>query len=564
MRSIFFALLLAVLFREGVAADLSPPRNLEVVEGGEGWVRLRWGAVTDGALKGYRIKYSLSPGVHPSMTDWSGYRAAFSFTTDDGFDDNLVWMKVFDRHDRAFTAFVIPARIGTAGYLRPEDLVTLNAHRHEVGSHTFNHPVLIRNTAFTIRYEGLSGECTLEIDSDSLRTTLGSLGPDLRISLRHPSVRYLADLVDTIDARPEYSCVLDYYPCRLEYCESKYLLPVAAVDIGAAPFQVRTTKGCDSLTLITELVSSKDHLEAVIADSTYRCRSFAYPRHAHDQREMNAVMETGYLGARNGTPFGTYPGYCPVSYSTLDRVSLYQTPMTWGQPPNDSSEAWSRERIRQRIAAWKRDGEWAILYVAHTLADWDSAHVDWVLDEIVADGQVWVAPFGEVAEYVRRFHVTVENPVEGWNDSLTVSAPLRGLPIGPWIHAVVVAYDTAGVESGWSNEVGFRAVVPSVDVERGIPTPSPSFSLAPACPNPTSLGSAISFTLRESGPAVLRVHDVSGRLVATVLDGHLLPGTHEVIWSGTDHSGGRAGAGIYFCRLDTPWGTEARRNVLLR
>ncbi|MFH1681614.1 MAG: polysaccharide deacetylase family protein [Candidatus Eisenbacteria bacterium] len=564
MRFLALACLISLLHPPGAAPAVPAPQNLQVVETREGWARLRWDAVSDPALKGYRLKYSLTPGVHPQMTHWNGHDAAFSFTTDDGFDDNLVWMSVFDRHDRGFTAFVIPSRIGTAGYLGPGDLATLNDHGHEVGSHTYNHQVLIRNTAFTIQYVGPAGVCFLEIGEDSLRTTIGGGGPDLQFSLLDTSVRYIADLVDSIDADPDYECVLDYYPCRLEYCESKYLVPVSLADIRPAPFQALTEKGCDSLAMMNELTTSRDYLETVITDSSYRCRSFAYPRHAHDQREMNAVMETGFLGARNGTPVGTYPGYCPVSYSYLNQVSLYQAPMTWGQPPNDSSEAWSRARIRERIDTWKRDREWAMLYLAHTLADWDSAHVDWVLDEIVADGNVWVAPFGEIAEYVRQFHVTVEDPVEGWNDSLTVSAPLHGLPVGPWVHVVVVAYDSLGVESGWSNEVSLQAADPSTDVGQGPPAFSPRFLLAPGRPNPMNPKVTFPFTILEAGPVTLRIHDVAGRIVSTLLDASLFPGSHEATWNGTDRSGAEVGSGVYFCRMETPWGAEARRVHLLR
>jgi hypothetical protein len=238
--------------------------------------------------------------------------------------------------------------------------------------------------------------------------------------------------------------------------------------------------------------------------------------------------------------------------------------MTWGQPPNDSSEAWSRATIRNRIAAWKRDKEWANLYVAHDVSEWDSAHVDWTLDEIVADGGVWVATFGEIAAYVRQFHVTVEDPVEGWNDSLTASAPLHSLPAGPILYVVVVAYDTAGVESGWSNEVAFQAVDPSTDIGEGPPASSPYFVLSPPRPNPMNPTVTFPFALRESARVTLRIHDLAGRLVATLLDSEVPSGRHDVAWQGTDASGREAGSGVYFCRMETPWGSASRRIHLLR
>lgn len=564
MRALAVALLLLSSIRPATADALPAPQNLHIVETGEGWARFRWDAVEDQNLKGYRLKYSIVPGVHPAMTDWNGHAAAFTFTTDDGFDDNLVWGSVFDRYDRGFTAFVIPTRIGNPGYLRPEDLDALLAAGHEIGAHGHNHVVLVRNDAFTIRYEGAAAHCWFEIEADTLRTWLDGRTVDLAFALDDPAVRYIADLVDSIDADPSYACTLDYYPCTLEYCQSKYLVPIGPADLAAGPISVRTEMGCDSLTLMTEMTGSKTALESLLTDGSYRCRTMAYPRHAHDQREMNAAMEAGYIGARNGTAMGGYPGHAPVGYNYLDRVSLFQTPMTWGQPPNDSTEEWSREAIRQRIAAWKRDGEWALLYLAHTLADWDSAHVDWVLDEIVADGDVWVAPFGEVAEYVRRFQVTVENPVEEWNESRTASAPLHGLPAGSTLYVVVVAYDESGGESEWSNEVVLQTGGQPTNVGGGVPARSDRFSIDPARPNPMNPVVTIPFTVKESVRVSLRVLDVNGRLVATLLDAPVAAGPHEVVWRGTDRLGREAGSGVYFCRLETPWGASSRRIDLVR
>jgi hypothetical protein len=556
------ALVLALLY-PSPGACIAPPQNLRVVETGPGWARLRWDTVPSGALKGYRLKYSLTPGVHPSMTDWNGYEAAFTFTTDDGDDDNLTWARAFDRHNRNFTIFAIPARTGTPGYLSEEDLRSLNERGHEIGSHSYNHVVLIRNTAFTIRYWGPVFSCDLSIASDTLRTVLNGFVPDLAIPLTDPDVQYLSDLVETIDAVPYYSCDLDYYDCTNEFCQSIYLEDAGPVDIAHEPYQAITARGSDSLTLAAEVTDSKAFFEGVIEDTNYVCRSLAYPRHAHDQREMNAVMEAGYAGARNGA-LGPPPSLSPTNLNYLDRVSLYQAPTTWGQPWNDSSETASRQMIRSRIAAWKQDHEWAIPYLAHTLADWDSAHVDWVVDELVADGGVWVAPFGTIAEYVRQFHVTVENPVEPGRHGFTASAPLRGLPEGPWIYVVAVAYDTAGNESAWSNEVSFRAGQSEVAVPGTGPVVRLPFVLGNARPNPMNPAATIPFRIEEESDVSLRIYDIEGRIVSTLLDGRVRPGVYEYVWDGRESSGKPAAAGHYFCRLATPVGNEAKRIDLIR
>jgi len=62
---------------------------------------------------------------------------------------------------------------------------------------------------------------------------------------------------------------------------------------------------------------------------------------------------------------------------------------------------------------------------------------------------------------------------------------------------------------------------------------------------------AVSFILRTPVPgrAVLAIHDVSGRRLATVLDREIEPGVHGVAWPGRDNAGRRVAAGLYFYRF---------------
>jgi flagellar hook assembly protein FlgD len=60
------------------------------------------------------------------------------------------------------------------------------------------------------------------------------------------------------------------------------------------------------------------------------------------------------------------------------------------------------------------------------------------------------------------------------------------------------------------------------------------------------------------------VYDVSGRLVRRLVDGERGAGTEAAVWNGTDESGTRLGAGVYFVRLAGPGLRETRRVILLR
>ncbi len=250
-RIVSIVFLLSLCPRPGDA--VAPPSNLEVVDTGDGWARFRWDVSPDPSARGYRLKYSLTPGTHPSMTDWNGYPAAFTFSTDDGTDDNLVYMNVFDNHGVPFTAFVMPLRFGWDDHLTAAEVETLHAHGHEVGSHTEDHKALVRNTALTLTYVDTAGSCVVEVEDDTLRTVLNGMEEDVEIQLADAEVRYLYQLVAYLDSLPAYECTLDSYPCESGVCLSDKLTASPPVEIAGSPATLLTSRGCDSTTMIYEI-----------------------------------------------------------------------------------------------------------------------------------------------------------------------------------------------------------------------------------------------------------------------------------------------------------------------
>jgi Metallo-peptidase family M12/PA14 domain/Bacterial Ig domain/Right handed beta helix region/FlgD Ig-like domain len=83
-------------------------------------------------------------------------------------------------------------------------------------------------------------------------------------------------------------------------------------------------------------------------------------------------------------------------------------------------------------------------------------------------------------------------------------------------------------------------------------------------PNPFNPHTRISFALARGGAASLRVFDVAGRLVTTLVDRVLTAGEHTVTWDGESDRGQTVSSGIYFYRLRTDEGEETRSMVLLQ
>ncbi len=104
----------------------------------------------------------------------------------------------------------------------------------------------------------------------------------------------------------------------------------------------------------------------------------------------------------------------------------------------------------------------------------------------------------------------------------------------------ISAVDFAGNES--------PAVAPAATTGAGEATRP--FKLHAAAPNPFNPRTTLSFDLHAAVRADLRVYDISGRVIRTLVAGQLPAGRHEVEWDGTDSSGRQIPAGIYFYKLE--------------
>jgi outer membrane protein assembly factor BamB len=93
---------------------------------------------------------------------------------------------------------------------------------------------------------------------------------------------------------------------------------------------------------------------------------------------------------------------------------------------------------------------------------------------------------------------------------------------------------------------------------------TPALYLGQCYPNPFNPSTTIRFGLDEPSVLTLRVYDVSGKLVRTLISGRRDSGEHDEVWNGTDDSGRNVSSGVYFYRLKAGSFTQTRKMVLLR
>jgi subtilisin family serine protease len=94
---------------------------------------------------------------------------------------------------------------------------------------------------------------------------------------------------------------------------------------------------------------------------------------------------------------------------------------------------------------------------------------------------------------------------------------------------------------------------------------------------PENKGSILSFPSKKNGSffiphieqisniyVTLRIYNIRGQLVKTLIEDQLPPGRYEVIWDGTDDNGEKVASGLYLYRLVTPQSQTTRKMILLK
>jgi hypothetical protein len=83
-------------------------------------------------------------------------------------------------------------------------------------------------------------------------------------------------------------------------------------------------------------------------------------------------------------------------------------------------------------------------------------------------------------------------------------------------------------------------------------------------PNPFNPSTTIAFKMPQAGRVELKIFNVKGQLVKTLLSGEMKAGAHSVNWDGKDSQGKSSASGIYFCRLSAGKDVQSRKMLLIK
>jgi hypothetical protein len=149
-------------------------------------------------------------------------------------------------------------------------------------------------------------------------------------------------------------------------------------------------------------------------------------------------------------------------------------------------------------------------------------------------------------------------PVEGLSHPNCLST--NACPDTTTTYVIIVTDDSSNAAA----DTVVVTVEPCTDVPLDNGILPPQFSLQQNYPDPFNPLTTISYTLPQRSYVTITVFNILDQKVRTLVDEIKPPGTHEIVWDGTDQSGKPVSSGMYFYKLQAGDYVETRKMVLLK
>jgi hypothetical protein len=91
-----------------------------------------------------------------------------------------------------------------------------------------------------------------------------------------------------------------------------------------------------------------------------------------------------------------------------------------------------------------------------------------------------------------------------------------------------------------------------------------SFVLEQNYPNPFNPQTTIRYSIEKQANVRLRIYNILGQLVNTLVDENKNAGAHNVVWNGKNNFGVQVSSGIYFYRIEAGNFIQSKKMVLLK
>ncbi len=90
------------------------------------------------------------------------------------------------------------------------------------------------------------------------------------------------------------------------------------------------------------------------------------------------------------------------------------------------------------------------------------------------------------------------------------------------------------------------------------------FTLFQNYPNPFNPKTTVEYSIAEDSDVALKIHNLSGQLIRTLVDEYQTAGHYTVIWHGDNDAGQEIASGVYFYRLQAGDSISTKKMVVLK
>ena len=157
---------------------------------------------------------------------------------------------------------------------------------------------------------------------------------------------------------------------------------------------------------------------------------------------------------------------------------------------------------------------------------------------------------------------------ENFNNAQTKSnltepvTQIAGLELNSTYFWRVLSKNDNGSVSSYSTTGSFKTSgTTGVEADQSVPT---DFELSQNYPNPFNPTTRISYALPRNTFVTIRVYDMLGREVRSLIGKEMSAGNHSVEWNGDDNAGNKVASGAYIYRINAGNFTSAKKLVLLK
>ncbi len=159
------------------------------------------------------------------------------------------------------------------------------------------------------------------------------------------------------------------------------------------------------------------------------------------------------------------------------------------------------------------------------------------------------------------FEIRIETAAPAANDNSVTRNPDGNITVGdPFVEHLSLG--TASFSPGKTID-GNDVIIVSVEEDDGNPFPN-SYKLYENYPNPFNPNTTIRFEIPQASHVVLKVYNIQGEEIATLVNNSLNAGSYKAQWNGRNLNGETLSSGIYIYRIITDNFSQSHKMIMLK